>query len=36
MDLITVDVTDLPTDAAKPGDFAKLIGDGLTIEDAGY
>jgi alanine racemase len=36
MDLITVDVTDLPSGAAKPGDFAKLICDGLTIEDAGY
>lgn len=36
MDLITVDVTDLPSDTAKPGDFAKLIADGLTIEDAGY
>ena len=36
MDLITVDVTDLPTGSAKPGDFAKLICDGLTIEDAGY
>lgn len=36
MDLITADVTDLPVSAVKPGDFAKLIGDGLTIEDAGY
>ena len=35
MDLITVDVTDLPDGAAKPHDFATLIGDGLTIEDAG-
>jgi alanine racemase len=36
MDLITVDVTDLPAGAVKAGDFAKLICDGLTIEDAGY
>ncbi|MGO4683480.1 alanine racemase [Hyphomicrobium sp. 2TAF46] len=36
MDLITVDVTDLPEGAARPGEFAKLIGDGLTIEDAGF
>jgi alanine racemase len=36
MDLITVDVTDLAPGAAQPGDFAKLIGDGLSIEDAGF
>jgi alanine racemase len=36
MDLITVDVTDLAPGSAKPGDFAKLIGDGLSIEDAGF
>ena len=36
MDLITVDVTDIAPDAIKPGDFAKLVGDGLSIEDAGY
>jgi alanine racemase len=36
MDLITVDVTDLPEGAARPGEFAKLIGEGLTIEDAGF
>lgn len=36
MDLITVDVTDLPEGAAMPGEFAKLIADGLTIEDAGF
>lgn len=36
MDLITVDVTDLPEGAARPGDAATLIGDGLTIEDAGF
>lgn len=36
MDLITVDVTDIATGAVKAGDYAKLIGDGLSIEDAGY
>jgi alanine racemase len=36
MDLITVDVTDLPDGAAKSGEFATLIGEGLTIEDAGF
>jgi alanine racemase len=35
MDLTTVDVTDLPDGAAMPGEFAKLIGEGLTMEDAG-
>jgi alanine racemase len=36
MDLITVDVTDLPEGAAMPGEFAKLICDGLSMEDAGF
>ncbi|MBR2536296.1 MAG: alanine racemase [Hyphomicrobium sp.] len=36
MDLITVDVTDVPPGIARAGEFAKLIGDGLSIEDAGY
>ena len=36
MDLITVDVTDLPEGAAMPGEFAKLICDELSIEDAGF
>jgi alanine racemase len=36
MDLITVDVTDLPEGAAMPGEFAKLISDELSIEDAGF
>lgn len=35
MDLTTVDITDLPVGAVKPGDFARLTGDGLTLEDAG-
>lgn len=36
MDLITVDVTDVPPGVARAGEFAKLIGEGLSIEDAGY
>jgi alanine racemase len=36
MDLITVDVTDLPDGAARPGEFATLVGEGLTIEEAGF
>ena len=36
MDLITVDVTELPADAVRVGNFADLIGRGLSIEDAGY
>ncbi|MEX0590568.1 MAG: alanine racemase, partial [Xanthobacteraceae bacterium] len=33
MDLIAVDVTDVPQAAAKRGDFATLIGDGITVDD---
>ena len=36
MDLITVDVTDLPQGAAMPGEFAKLIAGEITIEEAGF
>lgn len=36
MDLVTVDVTDLPEGAAVPGEFARLIGDGLSLEDTGH
>jgi alanine racemase len=36
MDLITVDVTDLPDGVVRAGDAATLIGNGLAIEDAGY
>ena len=28
MDLIAIDITDLPDDAVKRGDFATLIGEG--------
>ena len=36
MDLITVDVTDVPPGMARVGEFATVIGHGLSIEDAGY
>jgi alanine racemase len=35
MDLITLDVTDLPEGAVKPGDFVTLIGDSLDIDRVG-
>lgn len=33
MDLMAVDITDLPEDAAQPGQWATLLGDGLEIDD---
>lgn len=33
MDLIAVDVTALPDGAVSPGDFATLIGQGITIDE---
>ncbi len=36
MDLITVDVTDVAPATVSVGDFALLIGPGLSVEDAGY
>jgi alanine racemase len=35
MDLITVDITHLPTGSVKVGDLATLIGDGLDIDRVG-
>jgi alanine racemase len=35
MDLITIDVTDLPPHLARPGQFATLIGPGMTPDDVG-
>jgi alanine racemase len=35
MDLITVDITDLPAGAVSRGDPATLIGDGLPIDEVG-
>jgi alanine racemase len=34
MDLLTVDVTDLPVSAAQRNQMVSLIGDGLTIDEA--
>ena len=33
MDLMAVDVTDLPEDAVQPGDWATLLGDGISVDD---
>lgn len=33
MDLIAIDVTDLPEGAARRGEYATLIGDGITVDD---
>ena len=33
MDLIAIDVTDVPESDVKRGDYATLIGDGITIDD---
>ncbi|MBS7545914.1 alanine racemase [Ancylobacter oerskovii] len=33
MDLMTVDVTDLPEEAVRPGDFATLIGEGIGVDE---
>lgn len=35
MDLITLDISDLPEGAVKPGDLATLIGDSLDIDRVG-
>ena len=33
MDLLAIDVTDLAQGTARRGDFAVLIGDGVTVDD---
>lgn len=33
MDLLAVDVTDVPEDEVQPGDWATLLGDGLDLDD---
>lgn len=33
MDLLAVDITDIAEDAVRPGDFATLLGDGLTLDN---
>jgi len=35
MDLIVFDVTDLPADVVKRGDFATLLGGGISVDDLG-
>lgn len=35
MDLITLDITDVPVDAVKPGDMALLIGEELSVDAVG-
>jgi alanine racemase len=33
MDLISLDITELPRGAVKRGDFATVLGDGITVDD---
>ena len=33
MDLIAIDITDLPDGSARRGDLAKLIGDEISVDD---
>jgi alanine racemase len=33
MDLLTIDVSDLPSAAARPGGFVELIGDHFSADD---
>ena len=33
MDLIAIDVTDVPESDVKRGDFVTLIGEGITVDD---
>lgn len=35
MDLITIDITDVPVSSVQPGDFVTLIGDGIDIDEVG-
>ena len=35
MDLLAIDVTDLPEGSARRGDFATLIGSGIGVDDIG-
>jgi alanine racemase len=36
MDLLAVDITDLPANAARRGQMATLIGDGITVDELGH
>jgi alanine racemase len=33
MDLMAIDITDLPDNAARRGDLVTLIGDGISVDD---
>ena len=33
MDLLAIDITDLPDNAARRGDLVTLIGDEITVDD---
>jgi alanine racemase len=33
MDLLAIDITELPDGAARRGEFATLIGDEITVDD---
>jgi alanine racemase len=34
MDLTTFDITDLPENAVRTGDYVSLFGDGITLDEA--
>jgi alanine racemase len=36
MDLIAVDITDLPPNAARRGHMATLIGEGITVDELAH
>jgi alanine racemase len=36
MDLLAVDATELPEGAARRGDFATLIGEGMSVDDLAF
>jgi alanine racemase len=35
MDVLAIDVTDLPDSSARRGDFATLIGGGIGVDEVG-
>ena len=36
MDLIAIDITDLPPNAARRGHMVTLIGDGITVDELAH
>ena len=36
MDLMAIDVTDLPNNAARRGHMATLIGEGITVDELAH